>query len=323
MLKWKAVDWGQFWANRFPILRWFPAYRWRKNFVDDIIGGIMVSVMSVPQGPSSSFAIVALMVGSVVEQFAESQIHLNPDMNNMTSSICCQAKTAVVSSEEALGVACAITLLIGLWQASLTSGAAVHVLTSQLKSMTGVDGVPPTSEPFGLIKAVLASIVVVAMKDLFIQLVRAFRLYQESIVDFMIFLVTFTAVILINVNFGLISGIAFALLSVVFRSQWLFAISVIRISFVSHLIMHIDRIDNKDKLNFTDCSSIPYVDIMGKDALAQTYTDYASIDITVMMAHCKGRTLRTYSIDFTFQWLFDSFLRQPIFIKEYQKIECL
>ncbi|VDP04227.1 unnamed protein product [Heligmosomoides polygyrus] len=34
----------------------------------------------------------------------------------------------------------------------LTSGAAVHVFTSQLKSMTGVEGVPPTSEAFGLIK---------------------------------------------------------------------------------------------------------------------------------------------------------------------------
>ncbi|VDL65269.1 unnamed protein product [Nippostrongylus brasiliensis] len=36
----------------------------------------------------------------------------------------------------------------------------------------------------------------------------------------MIFTVTFVAVILINVNMGLIIGIAFALLSVVFRTQW-------------------------------------------------------------------------------------------------------
>lgn len=36
-----------------------------------------------------------------------------------------------------------------------------------------------------------------------------------------------------------------------------------------------------------DCSSIPYVDLMGKDALAQTYADYETIDITVLMANCK------------------------------------
>lgn len=37
-----------------------------------------------------------------------------------------------------------------------------------------------------------------------------------------------------------------------------------------------------------DCSSIPYVDLMGKDALAQCYLDYKAIDITVLFAHCKG-----------------------------------
>nr|CDJ83608.1 Sulphate transporter antisigma-factor antagonist STAS domain containing protein [Haemonchus contortus] len=36
-----------------------------------------------------------------------------------------------------------------------------------------------------------------------------------------------------------------------------------------------------------DCSSIPYVDLMGKDALAQTFADYSTIDITVLMANCK------------------------------------
>ncbi|PIO72033.1 STAS domain protein [Teladorsagia circumcincta] len=40
-----------------------------------------------------------------------------------------------------------------------------------------------------------------------------------------------------------------------------------------------------------DCSSIPYVDLMGKDALAQTYADYSTIDITVLMANCKGDRL--------------------------------
>lgn len=32
----------------------------------------------------------------------------------------------------------------------LTSGAAVHVLTSQIKSMTGIPGLPPTNDPFSL-----------------------------------------------------------------------------------------------------------------------------------------------------------------------------
>ncbi|VDM69473.1 unnamed protein product [Strongylus vulgaris] len=69
-------------------------------------------------------------------------------------------------------------------------------------------------------KAILGCIIVVAMKDLFIQLVRGFHLCKESTVDFMIFFVTLVSVILINVNSGLIIGIIFALLTVVFRTQW-------------------------------------------------------------------------------------------------------
>ncbi|KHJ84744.1 STAS domain protein [Oesophagostomum dentatum] len=36
-----------------------------------------------------------------------------------------------------------------------------------------------------------------------------------------------------------------------------------------------------------DCSSIPYIDLTGENALAQTYADYATIDITVLIANCK------------------------------------
>ncbi|VDM69749.1 unnamed protein product, partial [Strongylus vulgaris] len=36
-----------------------------------------------------------------------------------------------------------------------------------------------------------------------------------------------------------------------------------------------------------DCSSIPYIDLMGKDAIAQIVADYAAIDITVLIANAK------------------------------------
>ncbi|KAK6056863.1 STAS domain protein [Cooperia oncophora] len=232
--------------------------------------------------------------------------------------------------------------------------------------------------------AILASIIVVAMKDLFVQLVRGFRLCKESIVDFMIFLVTLVAVILINVNMGLIIGISFALLSVVFRTQWadstcmgripgtsdfkglghyrsaeeipgikvfrfdaplyfanaeLFILSVHNACGLNPVLGALRsklneraaaeakakqqvicvnlKVRNFAELRFVgrrvadaandsvpedpaehvvtqlthiiiDCSSIPYVDLMGKDALAQTYADYSTIDITVLMANCKG-----------------------------------
>ncbi|WKY11952.1 hypothetical protein Q1695_003488 [Nippostrongylus brasiliensis] len=664
VLKWRLLDWAHFWMGRAPITKWLPAYNWRQDLRSDIIGGVMLSIMCLPQGLAygflagvppvyglitaifgpivytifgssrhtspGPFAIAALMVGGVVERFAADRSghnnsttrtticcqtsglavppdeaieiastvtllvglwqiffgllnagllavwlsdHLVQGHNNSTTrtTICCQSSGLAVPPDEAIEIASTVTLLVGLWQIffgllnagllavwlsdhlvqGLTSGAAVHVFTSQLKSMTGVEGVPPTSEAFGLIKfyicffrrfhtikipcavisvtcislllisnffmdpvfrkwtnvkfpmefvlvlfstliiflshgtrfevnvpivgkvdagippprlpsfngaeelvwqavtiaiisfvihialakliskrlnyeidanqagaketewfalgamnaiasffscfaggsslgrtmmqvkfgtrsqmstviccsmmAVLAAIIVIAMKDLYIQLVRGLFLCRESIVDFMIFTVTFVAVILINVNMGLIIGIAFALLSVVFRTQWAESTCMGRIPgtsdfkgikvfrfdaplYFANAELFITSVYNacginpvlvRSKLNeykkpkanapvsmeackaasdmelrivgrrladategatteeqtehvitqlthiIIDCSSIPYMDLMGKDALAQTYADYSSIDITVLMANCK------------------------------------
>lgn len=87
-----------------PIVQWLRRYHWRQWILADIIGGLMCSIMSVPQGLAygymvgvppnyglitgifgpliyallgtskhtspGSFAIVSLMVGSAVQQYA-------------------------------------------------------------------------------------------------------------------------------------------------------------------------------------------------------------------------------------------------------------
>uniref|UniRef100_A0A0N4WPJ5 STAS domain-containing protein n=1 Tax=Haemonchus placei TaxID=6290 RepID=A0A0N4WPJ5_HAEPC len=471
-LKWRLIDWAHFWMGRVPVTKWVPAYNWKKDLRADILGGLMLSIMALPQGLAygylvgvppiyglitaifgpifyavfgtsrhtspGCFAIAALMVGGVVEQYGAKPSNgryrkrghegffgvLIVDQNNSTTPprICCQASASGVPADEAVAIASSVTLLAGLWQiffGLLNAGLLAVWLSDHL--VQGADGVPPTSEAFGLIKfylcffrrlhtikipcvvissiaifllllsnyfidpilkkwtkvkfpmefilvnsidsffvvkmlckevesgipaprlpslphvdelvwqaisiaiisfvihialakliskklnyeidanqewfalgamnsiasffgcfasgsslgrtmmqvkfgtksqvgvhsmivaclfrnssmstlvcctmmvgfvygaasfiyhlpkAILASIIIVAMKDLFVQLVRGFRLCRESIVDFMIFLVTLVAVILINVNVGLIIGISFALLSVVFRTQW-------------------------------------------------------------------------------------------------------
>lgn len=37
-----------------------------------------------------------------------------------------------------------------------------------------------------------------------------------------------------------------------------------------------------------DCSSFPYIDLMGMDALSLAYSEYQEIGIHVYLAHCKG-----------------------------------
>ncbi|KAL6741192.1 hypothetical protein Aduo_014470 [Ancylostoma duodenale] len=631
VLKWRKVDWAHFFMGRVPITKWLPSYNWLNDLKVDVLGGVMLSIMSLPQGLAygylvgvppiyglitatfgplvytifgssrhnspGCFAIAALMVGGVVEQFAHVESAEDPIINSHHSNICCKSASSVIEVDAAISVTSSITFLVGLWQIffgllnagllavwlsdhlvqGLTSGAAVHVFTSQLKAMTGVDGVPPTSEPFGLIKfylcffrrlrtiklpcviislignfllllssyfidpilkkwtnlkfpmelflvafsillvflsegtryqinvpvvgkvesgfpspqvpsfdlvselvwhgisiaiisfvihialaklvskkfhyeidvnqewfalgamntissffgcfvggssigrtmtlvkfgttsqlstmvccfimvgfvygagafiyhlpkAVLACIILCAMKDLYIQLFRGFGLCRQSTVDFMIFFVTLVSVVLINVNTGLIIGIVFALLTVVFRTQWadstcmgripgtsdfkglghyrsaeeipgikvfrfdaplyfanaeLFILSVHNACGLNPVLVKaklIERaaaekaketMDESSEANKTssgdmqlrvvgrrladasvdsvaedpaehvvtqlthiiiDCSTIPYIDLMGKDAIAQTFADYATIDITVLIANCK------------------------------------
>lgn len=41
-----------------------------------------------------------------------------------------------------------------------------------------------------------------------------------------------------------------------------------------------------------DCSSFPYIDLMGVDALARAHAEYQAINITVFFACCKGNLSR-------------------------------
>lgn len=108
------------------------------------------------------------MVGAVVESFGSVDPVGDASILMPANEFCCRENKTQVTGTEAISVATSVTLLVGLFQImfglmnagllcvwlsdqlvqGLISGAAVHVLTSQLKSMTGIRNVPPTSEPF-------------------------------------------------------------------------------------------------------------------------------------------------------------------------------
>ncbi|VDK70095.1 unnamed protein product [Litomosoides sigmodontis] len=561
--------------SRLPIIGWLPTYNWQEDLLRDVINGIMISIIYIPQGlaygvmvgtppiygiytgivgpliyvflgtsrhaSTGAFAIISMMVGSVIEQ----SITDRTPTSNETGRLCCSELTEKPKAEEAIQLASLIAFFVGVIQVilgllnagllavwlsdqlveGLTSGAAVHVLASQLQAMTGVKNVPHTSEMFGIVrvifsiclcyfatgtpldlhlhivgdvdagmrapfipdfsktgkiifsafsiaivsfvihialakliakeykyqisvnqewmalgtmhivasffgcfaggsslsrtilsarlgtksqlttlvvvivlliiafgaaplfkylpKTVLSCIVVVAMKELYLKICWSRVLFQESIVDFFIFLVTFTAVILINVNIGLAIGVVFALLTVVLRSQWaestcmgripgtsdfkgighyrtameisgikvfrfdaplyfanaeLFLSSIhsatgldplnivaklkqtvnekkkatseianrrdevanhdeeIELTVRRHCIhsskRNVERVEEAEELIqlthiIVDCSSFPYIDLMGVDALARAHAEYKAINITVFFACCK------------------------------------
>ncbi|KAM3715697.1 Prestin [Dirofilaria immitis] len=625
---WKSLEWMNFLKNRLPIIGWLPTYNWHEDLLRDVINGIMISIIYIPQGlayglmvgippiygiytgivgpltyvflgtsrhaSTGAFAIVAMMVGSIIEQ----SINEPKLIYNETERLCCSEIKEKPDVEKAIQLSSLIAFFVGIIQVilgflhagllavwlsdqlveGLTAGAAVHVFVSQLQTMTGVKNLPHTSEMFGIVrftvcflrnirtlqihtflctaicilclliskliidpvmkpwtktkfpiefflviisvflcylatetpldlhlhivgdidagmrapflpdfgktgqiifsafsiavvsfvihialakliakeynyqinvnqewlalgamhivasffgcfaggsslsrtvisarlgsksqlttlvvviilliiafgaaplfkylpKTVLSCIVVVAMKELYLKICWSRVLFRESTVDFFIFLVTFTAVVLININIGLAIGVVFALLTVVLRSQWaestcmgripgtsdfkgighyraameISGIKVFRfdaplyfanaelflssmhsatgldpLGIVAKLKQTIDEkkkiadddinkrdeiINRDEEIQLTvqrhsihpskrnveineevedliqlthiivDCSSFPYIDLMGVDALARVHAEYKAINITVFFACCKG-----------------------------------
>ncbi|KAL0267185.1 UNVERIFIED_CONTAM: hypothetical protein PYX00_009534 [Menopon gallinae] len=174
--------------NLFPILRWLPRYR-KEDVLPDMVAGLTVAVMHIPQGMAyallggvppvvgiymalfpvfvyilmgtsphvsmGTFAVVSMMVGKCVQMYAVSE------------------ETGPVNGTEALTpvqVAATVSLSVGLWQvvfgllklgslsvflsgtlvSGFTTGAAVHVFTSQVKSLLGIR-VKRFSGPFKII----------------------------------------------------------------------------------------------------------------------------------------------------------------------------
>ncbi|XP_025107659.1 solute carrier family 26 member 6-like isoform X3 [Pomacea canaliculata] len=66
---------------------------------------------------------------------------------------------------------------------------------------------------------ILASIIVVALRGMFRQFAELKRLWNISVIDFAVWLVSFIATVLLDVDLGLLVGVLFALLTVIIRSQ--------------------------------------------------------------------------------------------------------
>ncbi|KAM3915531.1 solute carrier family 26 member 6-like [Leptodactylus fuscus] len=69
-------------------------------------------------------------------------------------------------------------------------------------------------------KAILASVVVVNLKGIFKQFKDIPALWRSNKIDLLVWIVTFIATILLNLDLGLAVSVGFSLLTVIFRTQW-------------------------------------------------------------------------------------------------------
>ncbi|XP_068192853.1 solute carrier family 26 member 6-like [Antennarius striatus] len=189
--------------SRIPILSWLPRYPIRQNALGDLISGLSVGIMQLPQGMAyallasvppvfglyssfypvliyfifgtskhisiGTYAVMSVMIGGVTERLAPDSNFMLWD-NETNSSI-----VDIVSRDaERVRVAAAVTFFSGLIQILLglvqfgfvvtylseplvrgyTTGAAIHVIVSQLKYTIGINPVR-YSGPLSLIYTVL------------------------------------------------------------------------------------------------------------------------------------------------------------------------
>ncbi|OXB51191.1 hypothetical protein ASZ78_010651, partial [Callipepla squamata] len=68
-------------------------------------------------------------------------------------------------------------------------------------------------------KAILSAIIIINLKGMFKQFTDLRTLWKSNRVDLMVWVVTFIATLLLNLDIGLGASVAFALLTVIFRTQ--------------------------------------------------------------------------------------------------------
>ncbi|KAK6056864.1 hypothetical protein COOONC_05626, partial [Cooperia oncophora] len=87
------------------------------GLITAIFGPVFYAIFGTSRHTSPGcFAIAALMVGGVVEQFGSKPPNAQNNNTAPLPVICCQASASAVPPDEAVGVASSVTLLAGLWQ---------------------------------------------------------------------------------------------------------------------------------------------------------------------------------------------------------------
>ncbi|XP_043248167.1 solute carrier family 26 member 10-like isoform X1 [Colletes gigas] len=185
--------------NSVPLIDWLSKYDWKNDILGDIIAGITVAVMHIPQGMAyailgnvppivgiymaffpvlvylflgtsrhnsmGTFALICMMTGKVVSTYsthgqsssngtAENESLLATD-NQYTPVEVATAVTFTVAMIQlgmyVLRLGVIASLLADSLVSGFTTGAAIHVFTSQVKDLLGLTGLPRRKGPFKLI----------------------------------------------------------------------------------------------------------------------------------------------------------------------------
>ncbi|EZA51917.1 Prestin [Ooceraea biroi] len=143
----RSKNWRSCVASTVPPIKWLSKYNWRENIVPDIIAGLTVAIMHIPQGMAyallgdlppvvgiymaffpvfvyflfgtskhvsiGTFAVVCLMTGKVVTSYSNSHME---EISTNASQADFQSFENVAYTYTPIQVAVAVTLMVGIFQ---------------------------------------------------------------------------------------------------------------------------------------------------------------------------------------------------------------
>ncbi|XGW06439.1 hypothetical protein V3C99_016608 [Haemonchus contortus] len=201
------------------------------------------------------------------------------------------------------------------------SGANTQLYTvfSSTLLLTVILSLGPFLEPLPM--CILACIVIVSLKSLFLQVKELPRYWRISKYDFAIWLTACVTTIITDVTKGLIISLTFALFTVVLREQWpRFAaahldtippqhvpegVTVLKFEsplhfanvtlFTDKISQLIASVKDESLLNgravIVDCTAMAYVDSMGLDALREVYNDAKKSNVSLQFCGLNDTVL--------------------------------
>ncbi|XP_041785260.1 solute carrier family 26 member 10-like [Anopheles merus] len=182
----RKVDAKSCCSTVFPLITWLPEYSWGKDLVRDLISGCTVAVMHIPQGigyallanvppivgiymaffpvlvyflfgtsrhnSMGTFAVVSIMVGKTVLAYTGTS---EPGEPPRTALEVATAVCFVVGIMQLIMCVCRLGVISFLLSDTLvsgfTTGAAIHVVTSQIKDLLGLT-LPSVGSMFEIVK---------------------------------------------------------------------------------------------------------------------------------------------------------------------------
>ncbi|ERL84981.1 hypothetical protein D910_02404, partial [Dendroctonus ponderosae] len=195
---------SKFLVGVIPVVGWLPKYNWKNDLVKDIISGVTVAIMHIPQGMAyamlgnvpavvgiymaffpvliyfilgtsrhnsmGTFSVACLMTGKAVLQYSDPGYFASSSIDTPSNST-----EMEITGYSPIQVATAVTFIVSLFQVAMyvlrlgvisallsetlvsgfTTGAAIHVLISQVKDLFGLN-IPKSKGNFSNIYTIIA-----------------------------------------------------------------------------------------------------------------------------------------------------------------------